>query len=245
LRTTRRAQPRKDPEEPVYLSEATPSLDVLLQILRRRPPRSRRTRPRPDLPAAAWKRLFLIALKKVEARGDRALARFLACAALDLHSFTMTRTYQLAQLKRGFTDLKRMVRRLQALEDRQISGKSDLKPRPWPPPIYVHLMYRQAWGLFAEAGSEARFEKAWNGWIREGWAKRKWAPEYLRRCYDVKAKQKEAEALGRALYLVAAAVGKEPASVKTMFNRAHLPTSPGKAAERDYETFMKAIATKK
>lgn len=245
MRITRRAQPRKDQPETVYLYETTPSLDVLLQHLRRRPPRSRRRAPRPDLPAAAWKWLFLITLKKVAARGDLSLARLLACVALDLHSFTMTRTHQLAELKRGFTDLKLMVRRLQAIEDRQISGKSDLKPRPWPPPIYVHLMYRQAWGLFAEAGSDERFEKAWNGWIREGWARRKWAPEHLRGCYDVRAKQKEAEALLRARFLVAAALGMEPESVKTMFSRARLPTSPGKDAERNYQTLMKAIATKK
>lgn len=238
MRITRRSQ-RKDTEDPVYLSEATPSLEVLLQELRRPPRRSRRIFPRPDLPASAWKWLFLIALKKIQDRGDRPLARLLALAALDLHGFITTRTYQLAESKRGFTDLKRMVLRLQALEDRHISGKSDLKPRPWPPPLDVHVMYCQAWGLFREGAPEDAFKAAWAQWIREGRAKRKWDVGVFRRTYDVRARHPEAQALQRALFLVAAAVGKEPGSVRTMFARARLPLSPLKASKRNLQRLKK------
>jgi len=189
----------------VHLSEGTPALEALLGILCHRP---RKPLPFPELIGPAWKRLFLVALRRM-ARRQPALARLCAVEALDLLlSITFTSPRQMS--RRGSADLRRLAQRLRTFASRSISP-ADLKPRPWPSPSELHLAYRQARGGFEKPASKEKLVALWRSW-----------GGYTVPVGPIREALRCEKPIDQALTFVARAHNYTPESLRVIFARHHL-----------------------
>lgn len=212
-----------DPLDWPTITTHIPPLDLLVKALRHRhrgPPPTF-----PDLPGAAWKRLFLLAVGRM-ARTQRQLATLCALEALSLRDcVTWTGPHEMGANVRGSADLRFIAYRLREFGQRPV-GRGRLKARRWPPPLYLHLCYRQARGaLLADAASNnssaltEALQALWARWNKDTLGARR--PQKA----EIEAVILEPAPAARALDLVGRAFGYTPESLKTIFAKAQLSLS--------------------
>jgi hypothetical protein len=231
-RSKRRSRPRKskvtEPGTELALTRLhggprslgrTPPLEELLDLLRRAAPHARKGDRGRYLPPAAWKRLFLTALRRMASHGQSSLAQLCALEAISLPLFPPPSWAKADPPGRRFSRLRVLSGHLRQLEERRVS-KGDLKPISWPEPIHMHLVYRRAFGLFNDDAADSEFVAVWGEWAQEGWLRGKDVHGALERARMGRASR------ARALVFTAEALGYgDASSLEQIFQRHGLTTN--------------------